>query len=101
MEDSKVGQEEKDASAEVANVGFEALTNGDGDVVFRKKKMQKIGAKFISDDRPAESHHRCVVAWLPPPLWCEVIGTDRPGSNVRPPPPSGQAIGSPGPYVRQ
>jgi len=46
MEDTKVGQEEKDDPADVAKVGFEAMMNGEGDVVsgFKNKVMTTVAS---------------------------------------------------------
>ena len=55
--DTKVGAAEKDDPAAVAKTGFDALMAGRGDVVHGfKNKMQAAAAKFIPDDRLAESH---------------------------------------------
>jgi short-subunit dehydrogenase len=57
MLDTKVGQAKKDDPADVAKAGFEALMDGQGDVVFGlKNKLQAVAAKIIPDDRLAETH---------------------------------------------
>ena len=55
--DTKVGASKKDDPAAVAKTGFDALMAGEGDVVYGlKNKLQAAAAKFIPDDRLAESH---------------------------------------------
>ena len=55
--DTKVGTSKKDDPADVAKAGYEALMDGEGDVVYGlKNKMQAAAAKFIPDDRLAEMH---------------------------------------------
>ena len=46
MEDTKVGQSEKDDPADVAKVGFEAMMKGEGDVVsgFKNKVMTTVAS---------------------------------------------------------
>jgi short-subunit dehydrogenase len=57
MLDTKVGQAEKDDPADVAKAGFDALMDGQGDVVHGlKNKLQAVAAKIIPDDRLAETH---------------------------------------------
>jgi short-subunit dehydrogenase len=59
MEDTKIGQEDKDDPAAVAKIGFKALMDGEGDVVFgMKNKIRRVAAKFTSDDSLAETHRR-------------------------------------------
>lgn len=57
MLDTKVGQAKKDDPADVAKAGFDALMDGQGDVVYGlKNKLQAVAAKIIPDDRLAETH---------------------------------------------
>jgi short-subunit dehydrogenase len=57
MLDTKVGQAKKDDPADVAKAGFDALMEGQGDVVYGlKNKLQAVAAKVIPDDRLAETH---------------------------------------------
>jgi len=46
MEDTKIGQEKKDDPADVAKVGYEAMINGEGDVVsgFKNKVMSTVAS---------------------------------------------------------
>lgn len=46
MEDTKIGQEEKDDPVDVAKVGYEAMMNGEGDVVsgFKNKVMSTVAS---------------------------------------------------------
>jgi len=55
MLDTKVGQQQKDDPADVAKLGFDAMMNGDGDVVSGfKNKMQVAMSGVMSEDRLAE-----------------------------------------------
>lgn len=57
MMDTKVGTEEKDDPAEVAKVGFDAMMNGDGDVVSGwKNKMQSSLANVTPAAALAKQH---------------------------------------------
>jgi uncharacterized protein len=59
MLDTKVGTEEKDDPAEVAKVGFEALTRGDGDIVYGwSNKLQSALANVLPAGLVAEQHRR-------------------------------------------
>jgi len=59
MLDTKVGQAEKDDPADVAKVGFEAMLNGDGDVVSGwKNKLQTVMASVTPAAVLAEQHRR-------------------------------------------
>lgn len=57
--DTKVGQEEKDDPAEVAQVGFDALMKGEGDVVSGwKNKLQSAVANVTPSAMLAEQHRK-------------------------------------------
>jgi short-subunit dehydrogenase len=58
MEDTKIGSEEKDDPAEVAQEGFNALMAGREKVVGGsfKNKVQTVAGKLIPDSRKAEMH---------------------------------------------
>jgi short-subunit dehydrogenase len=59
MLDTKVGQQEKDDPADVARVGFEAMKNGDGDVVSGlKNKIQSAVANVTPASVLAEQHRK-------------------------------------------
>jgi short-subunit dehydrogenase len=59
MEDTPVGQSEKDDPAEVARVGFEAMLRGDGDVVSGwKNKVQSAIANVTPAGLLAEQHRK-------------------------------------------
>lgn len=59
MMDTKVGQQEKDDPADVAKVGFEAMMNGDGDVVSGwKNKLQTALADITPPGMLAEQHRK-------------------------------------------
>jgi uncharacterized protein len=60
MEDTKVGSEEKDDPAEVAQQGFDALMAGREKVVGGsfKNKVQTIAGKVIPDSRKAQMHRQ-------------------------------------------
>jgi uncharacterized protein len=59
MEDTKVGQDEKDDPADVAQVGYEAMMNGEGDVVsgFKNKVMTTV-ASVMPAGMLAEQHRK-------------------------------------------
>jgi short-subunit dehydrogenase len=59
MEDTKVGQDEKDDPADVAQVGYEAMMNGEGDVVsgFKNKVMTTV-ASVTPAGMLAEQHRK-------------------------------------------
>lgn len=59
MEDTKVGQEEKDDPVDVAKVGFEAMMRGEGDVVsgFKNKVMSTV-ASVTPSGVLAEQHKK-------------------------------------------
>jgi len=55
--DTEIGQSEKDDPAEVARVGFQAMMNGEGDVVAGwKNKLQSAFANVTPSDMLAEQH---------------------------------------------
>lgn len=57
--DTKVGQSPKDDPAEVAKVGFEAMMDGEGDVVSGwKNKVQSAIANVLPSDMLAEQHRK-------------------------------------------
>lgn len=59
MVDTKVGQSRKDDPADVARVGFEAMMNGEGDVVAGwKNKLQSAAALITPSDVLAEQHRK-------------------------------------------
>lgn len=59
MSDTKVGRQEKDDPAEVARIGFEAMMNGDGDVVTGwKNKLQTVLANVTPAGVLAEQHRK-------------------------------------------
>jgi short-subunit dehydrogenase len=59
MMDTKVGQDEKDDPAIVANDGFDAMMRGDGDVVSGwDNKIQTVMANVTPAGRLAEKHRR-------------------------------------------
>jgi short-subunit dehydrogenase len=59
MIDTKVGTEEKDDPAEVARTGFEAMMNGEADVVSgRKNKLQSSLANVTPSETLAEQHRK-------------------------------------------
>lgn len=60
MDDTKVGTSDKDDPALVAKQGFEALMQGDDQVVAGslKNKVQAAAAKVIPDTAKAEMHRR-------------------------------------------
>jgi short-subunit dehydrogenase len=59
MEDTKIGQSEKDDPADVAKVGFESMMKGEGDVVsgFKNKVMSTVASVTPSGVR-AEQHRK-------------------------------------------
>jgi short-subunit dehydrogenase len=60
MEDTKIGQQQKDDPAEVARQGYEAMMKGEGDLVTGwKNKLQSTMAAVIPSDMLAEIH-RCM-----------------------------------------
>jgi uncharacterized protein len=59
MEDTKVGQDEKDDPADVARVGFDAMMRGDADVVSGwKNKLQSTIANVTPNTVLAEQHRK-------------------------------------------
>jgi short-subunit dehydrogenase len=59
MEDTKVGQAEKDNPADVAKTGFEAMLRGDGDVVTGwQNKLQSAAANVMPASVLAEQHRK-------------------------------------------
>ncbi|HEX5601534.1 MAG TPA: SDR family NAD(P)-dependent oxidoreductase [Pyrinomonadaceae bacterium] len=59
MEDTKIGQEKKDDPVDVAKVGFDAMMNGEGDVVsgFKNKVMSTV-ASITPSGVLAEQHRK-------------------------------------------
>ena len=59
MEDTKIGQEKKDDPVDVAKVGFDAMMNGEGDVVsgFKNKVMSTV-ASVTPSGVLAEQHRK-------------------------------------------
>jgi len=59
MEDTKIGQEKKDDPVDVAKVGFDAMINGEGDVVsgFKNKVMSTV-ASVTPSGVLAEQHRK-------------------------------------------
>lgn len=59
LQDTKVGQEKKDDPAEVARQGYDAMMDGEGDVVTGwTNKLQSAMASVIPSDLLAEIHRR-------------------------------------------
>lgn len=59
MVDTKIGQSEKDDPADVARTGFDAMMNGEGDVVSGwKNKLQSAAALITPSDVLAEQHRK-------------------------------------------
>jgi short-subunit dehydrogenase len=59
MMDTKVGTDEKDDPAGVAKVGFEAMMNGEGDVVSGwKNKLQSAVANIVPSEMLAHQHRK-------------------------------------------
>ncbi len=59
MLDTKIGQSEKDDPADVARVGFDAMMNGEGDVVSGwKNKVMSAAALVTPSDTLAEQHRK-------------------------------------------
>jgi short-subunit dehydrogenase len=58
MLDTKVGQAEKDDPREVADIGFDAMMRGDGDVVSGKNKLQSAIASVTPAGILAEQHRK-------------------------------------------
>jgi uncharacterized protein len=59
MLDTKVGQEDKDAPADVAKAGFEAMMKGEGDVVTGwRNKLQTTMANVTPSEMLAERHRQ-------------------------------------------
>jgi short-subunit dehydrogenase len=59
MQDTKIGQSEKDDPADVAKVGFEAMMKGEGDVVTGwKNKVLSAAASFTPSETLAEQHRK-------------------------------------------
>jgi short-subunit dehydrogenase len=56
--DTKIGQSSKDDPADVARVGFEAMMNGDGDVVAGWKNKILSAASLITPSEMAAEQHR-------------------------------------------
>lgn len=59
MLDTKVGQSEKDDPAEVAQIGFDAMMRGDGDIVSGwKNKLQTVMANILPAGILAQQHKK-------------------------------------------
>lgn len=59
MQDTKIGQQQKDDPAEVAKQGYEAMMRGEGDIVTGwKNKLKSTMAAVIPSDMLAEIHRR-------------------------------------------
>lgn len=59
MMDTKVGTSEKDDASYVAKVGFDAMMNGEGDVVSGwKNKLQSAAATILPSGVLAEQHRK-------------------------------------------
>jgi short-subunit dehydrogenase len=59
MMDTKVGTDEKDDPSEVAKTGFEAMMNGEGDVVTGwKNKLQSSVANVTPSEVLAKQHRK-------------------------------------------
>lgn len=59
MLDTKVGQDDKDDPADVAQAGFEAMMSGEGDVVSGwKNKLQSAAANLMPSGMLAERHRK-------------------------------------------
>jgi short-subunit dehydrogenase len=59
MMDTKIGQAKKDDPAEVAQIGFDAMMRGEGDVVSGwKNKLQSAVASVTPSGALAEMHRR-------------------------------------------
>ncbi|MBV8538796.1 MAG: SDR family NAD(P)-dependent oxidoreductase, partial [Alphaproteobacteria bacterium] len=59
MMDTKIGTEKKDDPAKVAKIGFDAMMQGEGDVVAGwKNKLTTAMADVMSPERLAEQHRK-------------------------------------------
>jgi short-subunit dehydrogenase len=58
MMDTKIGTSEKDDAAEVANNGFDAMINGEGDVVSGLKNKVQSAAANVTPAGVLASQHR-------------------------------------------
>jgi short-subunit dehydrogenase len=59
MEDTKIAQSKKDDPVDVAKVGYEAMMNGEGDVVAGfKNKVMSAAALFTPSETLAEQHRK-------------------------------------------
>jgi short-subunit dehydrogenase len=59
MTDTKIGQSEKDDPVDVAKVGYEAMLNGEGDVVSGwKNKVMSAAATVTPSSVLAEQHRK-------------------------------------------
>jgi hypothetical protein len=59
MLDTKVGQAEKDDAADVARLGYEAMLDGKGDVVYGfSNKLQVAAASVLPSGLVAEQHRK-------------------------------------------
>jgi uncharacterized protein len=57
MEDTKIGQAEKDDPAEVAKAGWDAMNKGEPSVIYGlKNKLQVAGAEMMTDAMTAKMH---------------------------------------------
>ena len=79
MMDTALGSSEKDDPAEVANIGFDAMIKGEGDVVSGlKNKVQSAAANVTPAGVPASQHRQMAE---PAPLRNDLF---RPGSGFCP-----------------
>jgi short-subunit dehydrogenase len=59
MEDTKIGQSDKDDPADVARTGFDAMMKGEGDVVHgMKNKLQAAMSAITPESAKAEMHRK-------------------------------------------
>ena len=59
MMDTKVGTDEKQPAAEVAQIGYDAMMEGEGDVIAGgKNKLQVAMSRFLSSNVLAEQHRK-------------------------------------------
>ncbi|HSS21254.1 MAG TPA: hypothetical protein VLL54_14365 [Pyrinomonadaceae bacterium] len=59
MLDTKVGQSKKDDPVDVAKAGYDAMMNGEGDLVTGlKNKVMSAAALFTPSDTLAEQHRK-------------------------------------------
>lgn len=58
MEDTKIGQSDKDDPADVAKTGFEAMMDGEGDVVAGWKNKVMSAAALVTPSAVLAEQHR-------------------------------------------